>query len=100
MTGPGWNRDSKTLLPDDDHDDEVMVGIVNLLDDVHSTLMTTYHHLSDLNVRKRGAPLRMWHSAAETFCRWKGVANWKTTAMNREDWYKYTSEFCSFILQS
>ena len=32
------------------------------------------------NVRKRGAPLRMWHSAAETFCRWKGIANWKTTA--------------------
>ena len=29
------------------------------------------------NVRKRGAPLRMWHSAAETFCRWKGIANWK-----------------------
>ena len=50
------------------------------------------------NVRKRGAPLRMWHSAAETFCRWKGIANWKTTAMNRQDWYKYTSDFLFFHL--
>ena len=53
------------------------------------------------NIRKRGAPFRMWHSAAETFCRWKGVANWKTTAaMNTEDWYKHISDFCSFIFQS
>ena len=52
------------------------------------------------NVRKRGPPLRMWHSATETFCRWKGIANWTTTAMNRQDWYKYTSDFCSFIFQS
>ena len=47
------------------------------------------------NVGKRGAPLRMWHSAAETFCRWKGIANWKTAAINRQGWYKkYTSDFC------
>ena len=52
------------------------------------------------NARKRGAPLRMWHSAAETFCCWKGKANWKTTAMNRQNWYKYTSDFCSVIFQS
>ena len=25
-------------------------------------------------------------SAAETFCRWKGVADWKTAAMNRRAW--------------
>ncbi len=52
------------------------------------------------NIRKRGAPFRMWHSAAETFCRWKGIANWQTAAMNTEGWYKHTSDFCSFIFQS
>ena len=52
------------------------------------------------NIRTRGAPLRIWHSAAETFCRWKGIANWQTAAMNRQGWYKYTSDFCSFIFQS
>ena len=45
------------------------------------------------NIRKRGAPFRMWHSAAETFCRWKGIANWQATAMNTQDWYKHTSDF-------
>ena len=52
------------------------------------------------NIRKRGAPFRMWHSAAETFCRWKGIANWQTAAMNTQNWYKHTSDFCSFIFQS
>ena len=28
------------------------------------------------NTGKRGAPLRLWHSAAETFCRWKGLGDW------------------------
>ena len=52
------------------------------------------------NIRKRGAPFRMWHSAAETFFRWKGIANWQTAAMNTQNWYKHTSDFCSFIFQS
>ena len=52
------------------------------------------------NITKRGAPFRMWHSAAETFCRWKGLADWNAAALNRQDWYKYTSDFCPFILQS
>ena len=45
------------------------------------------------NISKRGAPFRMWHSAAETFCRWKGIANWQAAAMNTQDWYKHTSDF-------
>ena len=52
------------------------------------------------NIGKRGAPFRMCHSAAETFCRWKGIADWQTAAMNGQQWYKYTSDFCSFIFQS
>ena len=52
------------------------------------------------NIRKRGAPFRMWHSAAETICRRKGIANWQAAAMNTQDWYKHTSDFCSFIFQS
>ena len=51
-------------------------------------------------IRKRGAPFRMWHSAAETFCRWKGIANWQAAAMNTQDWYKHTSDFGFFIFQS
>ena len=52
------------------------------------------------NIGKRGAPFRMWHCAAETFCRWKGIADWQTAAMNGQQWYKYTSDFCSFIFHS
>ena len=40
---------------------------------------------SPRNVRNRGAKLRMWHSSAETFCRWKGIASWKTAAMNKQE---------------
>ena len=58
-------------------------------------------HISSLILHPSSisSSFRMWHSAAETFCRWKGVADWKTAAMNRQGWYKYTSDFCSFIFQ-
>ena len=52
------------------------------------------------NTGKRGAPFRLWHSAAEIFCRWKGLGDWKTAAMNTQRWHKYTAEFCSFIFES
>ena len=52
------------------------------------------------NTGKRGAPLRLWHSAAETFCRWKGLGDWKTAAMNTQRWYECTADFCSFIFES
>ena len=52
------------------------------------------------NTGKRGAPLRIWHSAAETFCRWKALGDWKTAAMNTQRWYEYTADFCSFIFES
>ena len=38
------------------------------------------------NIRKRRGTFRMWHSAAETFRRWKSIANWQAAAMNTEDW--------------
>ena len=52
------------------------------------------------NTGKRGAPFRLWHSAAESFCRWKGWGDWKTAAMNTQRWYEYTADFCSFIFES
>ncbi len=48
----------------------------------------------------RRAPLRIWHSAAETVNGSKYVTNWQKAAMNRQDWYKYTSASCFVIFQN
>ena len=52
------------------------------------------------NTGKRGAPFRLRQPAAETFCRWKGLGDWKTAAMNTQRWYQYTADFCSLIFES
>ena len=39
--------------------------------------MTGMPGLEDMYTRRAfDAPFRMWHSAAETFCRWKGIGDW------------------------
>ena len=68
----------------------------------HSMGITNFVFWRPRNTGKRGAPFRLWHSAAETFCRWKSLGDWKTAAMNTQRWYEYTytADFCSFIFES